>query len=103
MNELVEQNTRAATTLSSQPNGKDAGKDPPPLSSADMMLLKGVEENVVRMLAEKRVDTNVYSPPDDGETSMILKENEGNVRNRAREARFNAHIQKSVISSLSCQ
>ena len=97
MNELVEQNTRTAATPSSQLNGKDAGKDPPPLSSADMLLLKGVEENVVRMLAEKRVDTNVYSPPDDGETSMILKENEGNVRNRAREARFNAHIQKSVI------
>ena len=73
---------------------QDPGKDPPLLSSADMMLLKGVEESVVRMLAEKRIDTNVYSPPDDGEGSAALKENAGNVRNRAREARFNAHIQK---------
>ncbi|KAI0091077.1 Mis12-Mtw1 protein family-domain-containing protein [Irpex rosettiformis] len=94
MNELVEKNTQAATASSSLPNGKDPGKDPPPLSAADMMLVKGVEENLVRMLAEKRIDTNVYSPPDDGETSMVLKENEGNMRNRAREARFNAHIQK---------
>ncbi len=97
MNELVEKNKQAATASLSQPNGKDPGKDPPPMSSADMILLKGVEENLVRMLAEKRIDTNVYSPPDDGETSVILKENEGNMRNRAREARFNAHIQKCVV------
>ena len=44
-------------------------------------------------LAEKRIDTNVFSPPED-EVSGQLKENEQNVRNRAREAKFNAHIQK---------
>jgi kinetochore protein Mis13/DSN1 len=94
MSELIEKNTQAAKAASSsQVNGKDPGKDPP-LSSANMMLLKGVEESVVRMLAEKKIDTNVYSPPGDGEGSSALKENEGNVRNRAREARFNAHIQK---------
>ncbi|KAI0696953.1 Mis12-Mtw1 protein family-domain-containing protein [Cytidiella melzeri] len=73
MSELVEQNTRAGTASSSHTNGTNSGKDPPPVSSADMM---------------------VYSAPDDGEGSSVLKENEGNVINRAREARFNAHIQK---------
>ncbi|KAI0342616.1 hypothetical protein BDW22DRAFT_1330457 [Trametopsis cervina] len=100
MNELVEKNTKAATAASSSSsgtNGKDPGKDPPPLSSADMMILKGVEESVVRMLAEKKIDTNVYSAPEDEESAVSLKENAGNVRNRAREARFNTHIQKLKI------
>ena len=100
MSELVEENTKRAAggsseaSSSSNAKGKDSGKDPPPLSSADMMLLKGVEESVLRMLAERKIDTNVYSPPDDAETSRQLKENEENIRNRAREQKFNAHIQK---------
>ena len=93
MSELMEQNAKEAAS-SVNASGKDSGKDPPPLSSADMMLLKGVEESVVRMLAEKKIDTNVYSPPEDAEASRQLKENEANVRNRARELKFNAHIQK---------
>lgn len=71
---------------------KAAGKDPP-LSKADIQLLKGVQDDVIRMLAEKKVDTNVFSPSGDG-TSRSLKPNEQNVKNRARESRFNAHIQK---------
>lgn len=99
MSELVEENTKRAGTSSegsssSKPRGKDPGKDPPPLSSASMMLLKGVEESVVKMLAERKIDTNVYSPPEDSDVSRQLKENGENVRNRAREGKFNAHIQK---------
>lgn len=91
MSEMTEQNGHALAT--SQRNSKNAGKDPPGLSEEDMRLLKGVEEDLVRMLAERKVDTNVYSHPGDDEAPRQLKENEQNVRNRAREVKFNAHIQ----------
>lgn len=90
MSELLDQN--ATMTQPSKRNSNDSGKDPP-LSEEGMQLLKSVEEEVVRMLAEKRIDTNVFSPPED-EVSGQLKENEQNVRNRAREIKFNTHIQK---------
>lgn len=96
MSELVEENSkRVAEGVSSEASTSTGanGKDPPPLSSADMMLLKGVEESVVRMLAERKIDTNVYSPPEDSEAPKQLKENQENVRNRARELKFNTHIQ----------
>lgn len=89
VNEVAEGDTQS----SSRPNGKDPGKDPP-LSDEDMQLLKGVGEDLVRMLAEKKIDTNVYSQPGDDEAPRQLKENEQNVKNRAREVKFNAHIQK---------
>ncbi len=48
------------------------------------------------MLAEKKVDTNVYggAGSQNGDAQRPLRENEQNVKNRAREARFNAHIQR---------
>ena len=50
----------------------------------------------MRMLAEKKVDTNVYggAGSQNGDAQRPAKENEQNVKNRAREARFNAHIQR---------
>ena len=94
MNELIEQNSKPNVAASSKRTSKDSGKDPPPLSAADALLLKGVGESVVRMLTERKIDTNVYSSPGDEETPQVLKVNEQNVRNRAREVLFNGHIQK---------
>ena len=90
-NEVADSNAQGA---SSRPNAKDPGKDPPPLPDEHTQLLKGIGEDLVRMLAESKIDTNVYSPPEDLEAPRQLKENEENVRNRARETKFNAHIQK---------
>ena len=59
VNELADQSAQEA---SSRRSTKDPGKDPP-LSQEDIQLLKGVGEDLVRMLAEKKIDTNVYSRP----------------------------------------
>lgn len=91
----MEQSSKAATTASSSKRtSKDPGKDPPPLSSADALLLKSVGESVEQMLAEKMIDTNVYSAAGEDEAQSHLKENAQNVRNRGREVLFKNHIQK---------
>lgn len=79
---------------------KNSGKDPPPLSAEGAQLLKRVQENVIKMLAEKQIDTNVYGAADAGDRPK--KENEQNVKNRAREIRFNAHNQRCVCSGGLC-
>lgn len=62
-------------------------------------MLKRTEESLIRMLAERKVGTNVYggavSQSGDGRP---LKENEQNVKNRMREARFNGHTQQCVTT-----
>ncbi|GJE89926.1 Mis12-Mtw1 protein family-domain-containing protein [Phanerochaete sordida] len=92
MNELADEITQAAST--SKQGSKDAGKDPPPLSEGDLQLLRGVGEDLVRMLAERKIDTNVYSEAGEEDEPRQLKPNEQNVRNREREVKFNAHIQR---------
>ncbi|KAI9061190.1 hypothetical protein FKP32DRAFT_1631862 [Trametes sanguinea] len=93
MTELADEGSQAS---SSRRKSTNSGKDPPPLSPAQADVLKRTEESLIRMLAERKVDTNVYggagSQSGDGRP---LRENEQNVKNRAREARFNAHIQQS--------
>ncbi|RPD59709.1 hypothetical protein L227DRAFT_586562 [Lentinus tigrinus ALCF2SS1-6] len=94
MNEPADQAPQASSSRESSTN---SGKDPPPLSSAQADILKRTEESLIRMLAEKKVDTNVYggAGSQNGDAQRPLKENEQNVKNRAREARFNSHIQRS--------
>ncbi|RDX56966.1 hypothetical protein OH76DRAFT_1491402 [Lentinus brumalis] len=94
MNELADQSPQAST---SRDRSTNSGKDPPPLSSTQAKILKATEETLIRMLAEKKVDTNVYggAGSQNGDAQRPLRENEQNVKNRAREARFNAHIQRS--------
>ena len=96
MNELADQ---APQRSSSKERSTNSGKDPPPLSSAQADILKRTEETLIRMLAEKKVDTNVYggAGSQNGDAQRPLKENEQNVKNRAREARFNAHIQRCAL------
>ena len=50
----------------------------------------------MRMLAEKKVDTSVYGGggSQNGDAQHPLRENEQNIKNRIREARFNGHIQR---------
>ncbi|TBU55459.1 Mis12-Mtw1 protein family-domain-containing protein [Dichomitus squalens] len=94
MNELADQAPQASTSRRTSTN---SGKDPPPLSTAQAGVLKRTQENLMRMLAEKKVDTNVYggAGSQNGDAQRPLRENEQNIKNRAREARFNAHIQRS--------
>ena len=93
MDELTEEQKQVSE---SRQGSSDPGKDPPPLSADDVKLLKGVEDEIIRMLAGGKLDTNVFSSNEDSEAPMELRENEQNVRNRAREVRFNAHIQQCV-------
>ncbi|KAI0324747.1 hypothetical protein GY45DRAFT_1331204 [Cubamyces sp. BRFM 1775] len=93
MNDLSDQVPQAS---SSRRKSTNSGKDPPPLTPSQADMLKRTQESLIRMIAERKVDTNVYggagSQSGDGRP---LRENEQNVKNRAREARFNAHIQQS--------
>ncbi|KAL6298336.1 Mis12-Mtw1 protein family-domain-containing protein [Sparassis latifolia] len=107
MNELTDLSSCATSEQSSHAStsrreAKKPGKDPPPLSTDGIQLLKRVEEGVMKMLAEKKIDTNVYSSGgvSDARVTKPLKENEQNVKNRAREARFNAHNQRSRAEDL---
>ena len=110
-----------ATAKEKEKEGKDP--PPPPLTDDQKNLLRGVQEDLIRMLAEKKIDVNVFShlhehgggsSVDSGSTSNVLgglngdggkgkaeagigtavKENEQNVRNRARESTFGACIEK---------
>ncbi|KAI1797063.1 Mis12-Mtw1 protein family-domain-containing protein [Ganoderma leucocontextum] len=94
MNELADQASQASSSKQASTN---SGKDPPLLSTAQAEVLKRTEESLMRMLAEKKVDTNVYGGggSQNGDAQHPLQENEQNIRNRAREARFNSHIQRS--------
>ncbi|EPQ52472.1 hypothetical protein GLOTRDRAFT_140210 [Gloeophyllum trabeum ATCC 11539] len=93
--------SRPSSSSGSKPKSGDPGKDPPanlrPLSAEAAKVLKAVQEDVVRMLAEKKIDTNVYGP-----TGMLndmsakkMKPNEQNIKNRAREIRFTEHIERA--------
>lgn len=86
-----------ASSSSSRSKSTQPGKDPPPpLSEESTQILRRVEESVIRMLAEKKIDTNVFRT--DGELRPAphrpMKENEQNVKNRERERKFNALIQR---------
>ncbi|KAI0080987.1 hypothetical protein K474DRAFT_50513 [Panus rudis PR-1116 ss-1] len=91
MSEFVDQHAPASTSRRAPSAGKD-----PPLTQEEVQLLKGVQEDVIRMLAEKKVDTNVFTQPGQARPQEDLKENEQNVKNREREKRFNDLIHKAV-------
>jgi len=71
----------------------------PPLSAEGVQALKASQEDIVRGLAERKVDMSMYSSegrkePQQGE----LRENEQNVRNRMWEVTYTSHIQQYVGS-----
>lgn len=92
MNDFADEH---APSSSSRRNVASAGKDPP-LSPEDMQLLKSVQEEVIRLLAEKKIDTNVSGDSSSVPPPERTRANEQNVRNRARETKFNEHIQRYV-------
>ena len=86
---------QAPEASSSKQKSANSGKDPPALSAAQADILKRTQESIIKMLAEKKVDTNVYGGSgSQSDSNRPLKENEQNVKNRARESRFNGHIQR---------
>ncbi len=73
----------------------------PPLSAEAVQALKASQEDIVRSLAERKIDLSMYSSegrkePQQGE----LRENEQNVRNRMWEVTYTNHIQQCVCSFL---
>ncbi|KIM80325.1 hypothetical protein PILCRDRAFT_822455 [Piloderma croceum F 1598] len=112
----------------SEGKGKDdkvEGKSLPPLSEDQKALLRGIQEDAVRMLAERKIDLNVISHSHShsqsqsqgdssvdsnvlgglsggggvngsgGEDKGMKKPNEQNERNRAREVAFSGFIEKA--------
>ncbi|KAI0789954.1 Mis12-Mtw1 protein family-domain-containing protein [Abortiporus biennis] len=94
LTEFLEEQSSSSSSSSSRQVAKHAGKDPPPLSPDDLRVLRGAQEDLIRKLAEKKVDTSVFTPPEKLAPDKPLKDNEQNVKNRAREKRFNEHIQR---------
>lgn len=100
---LVWVTSRAADSSSPSSKGKKKqGPDPglPPLPPGGEELLKEVQNDFIRQIAEGKVDTNVYSDPTS--PKKALKENEQNVRNRARERLFTEQIEECVETVVEC-
>ncbi|KAL5476599.1 hypothetical protein ACEPAI_3279 [Sanghuangporus weigelae] len=86
---------------SSSRGGKRKANDPPPsdanlppLPPGGAELLKEIEDDIIRQLAEKKIDTSAYSGPSGLNGSWKVKENEQNVKNRAREKLFTEQIEE---------
>ncbi|CAA7269447.1 unnamed protein product [Cyclocybe aegerita] len=67
----------------------------PPLSAEGVQILKTVQDDIVRMLAEKRVDLSLHSSNATQPPPENLRENEQNVRNRKWEITYASHIQEA--------
>ncbi|KAF8805336.1 hypothetical protein BYT27DRAFT_7258448 [Phlegmacium glaucopus] len=69
----------------------------PPLSSKAVQTLKSVQEDIVKMLAEKRIDLSLYSPEAGSSTTKPedLLENEQNARNRYLEVTYSDYIKRA--------
>jgi kinetochore protein Mis13/DSN1 len=111
---LSSSSASSPSTQNSKTKDKDQGKgkgkeDPlPPLTDDQKSLLRGVQEDLIKMLADKKIDTNVIShdvldggglgaggkDKGKGKADTAVKENEQNVRNRAREVTFSKLIEK---------
>ncbi|KAF8150159.1 Mis12-Mtw1 protein family-domain-containing protein [Crassisporium funariophilum] len=88
-----------STSSTSKASSSSSSTAPPlPLLSAQAaQTLKSVQEDVVRMLAEKRIDMSLYSSGASSSKTRQedLRENEQNVRNRQWEVTYTDHIQKA--------
>lgn len=88
-------NGRSRKSLSS--NTKTTDRDLPPLPSGGDELLKDVVKELVRQIADKKVDTSGHGSGPASSNGWTLKENEQNVRNRTREKLFTETIEEYVI------
>lgn len=76
----------------------------PPLSDRAKEVLRTVQEDAMRMLAEGQIDTGRYGAPDDRrdltKVKGKLKENEQNVKNKAWELKYTAMNEQCVSISV---
>ncbi|KAG2153986.1 Mis12-Mtw1 protein family-domain-containing protein [Suillus clintonianus] len=81
----------------SKASSSGSGKDPPPLDERRKQIMKTVQDDFIRMLAEKKIDTPVYGHGPDGLAGdeRNLKPNEQNVKNKEREIKFREHIERA--------
>lgn len=81
---------------SSKRKSKNSDKIPR-LSAEGVQLLKAAQEDVMKMLADKKIDTGVFSRGVlDGLEEKKIQENEQNVKNRQWEVTYSAHIKRFV-------
>lgn len=77
------------------------GKDPPSEpSEKGTKLLQGLKDNVLRLLAERKIDLNATSidrPGSPANGSLDVRPNDQNVNNRARTTRFKDEIRMYVV------
>lgn len=93
---LIWCSSRAASN-STTSSPKDPPQALPPLSAQGIQLLKSVQDDVVRMLAERKIDLSLYPPEASGSVvTEPQKENEQNVTNRGWEVTYGTHIQRCV-------
>lgn len=71
------------------------GKDPPVLSDDQKEVVRVVQEDFIRMLAEKKINLSVYTR-DRTPSGSRLRPNEQNVKNQARQVTFQQHIDRYV-------
>jgi kinetochore protein Mis13/DSN1 len=88
-----------------QPEPEPAAEPLPPLSAEGVLLLKKAQEDVIRMLAERKIDLSLYGSEASGSGSgngmqEALKENDQNVTNRNWEVTYGDHIQRHVSDEL---
>ena len=104
---LIWSSLRAAATPTSSSQHPSSSSQPPPppplppLSAKAVQVLKSVQEDIVKMLAEKRIDLSLYSPEADSSSKtkpQDLLANEQNVRNRQWEVTYSDYIKQSVFS-----
>jgi kinetochore protein Mis13/DSN1 len=101
MTRLSEASSSSSKSQSqSKASSSGSGKDPPPLDERRKQILKTVQDDFIRMLAEKKIDTPVYGHGLDGQAGgeQKLKPNEQNVKNKEREIKFREHIERFVVS-----
>lgn len=100
MTRLSEASSSSSKSQSqSKASSSGSGKDPPPLDERRKQILKTVQDDFIRMLAEKKIDTPVYGHGLDGQAGGEQKKpNEQNVKNKEREIKFREHIERFVVS-----
>ncbi|KAG2060752.1 hypothetical protein BDR06DRAFT_1048284 [Suillus hirtellus] len=97
MTRISEASSSSKSQSKSKSSSSGGGKDPPPLDEHRKQILKTVQDDFIRMLAEKKIDTPVYGHGLDGQVGgeQNLKPNEQNVKNREREIKFREHIERA--------
>jgi kinetochore protein Mis13/DSN1 len=68
----------------------------PPLSAVGVRVLESVKEDLIRKLAEKKIDTSLYNASTASTAAAPRAENAQNVKNRARKVKFTEQIERYV-------